>query len=93
MRSARPTQLFTLYALFTERMTRIIWGRLVKIISEAKRFMANEIVRKLEKGSKTELLSKLEVGVKAKEVKIESKINVFFIITGFLLFIGFIVLP
>ena len=42
---------------------------LYKIISNAKRFMAYEIVKRLEQAGKTELLSKLEEGVKAKEGK------------------------
>ena len=42
---------------------------LYKIISNAKRFMAYEIVKRLEQAGKTELLSKLEEGVKVKEGK------------------------
>ena len=42
---------------------------LYKIISNAKRFMAYEIVKRLEQDGRTELLAKLEDGVKAKEGK------------------------
>ena len=42
---------------------------LYKIISNAKRFMAYEIVKRLEQAGKTALLAKLEEGVKAKEGK------------------------
>ncbi|MDZ7933822.1 MAG: transposase [Emticicia sp.] len=42
---------------------------LYKIISNAKRFMAYEIVKRLEQEGKKELLAKLEEGVKAKEGK------------------------
>lgn len=42
---------------------------LYKIISNAKRFMAYEIVKRLKTSNKVDLLEKLEGGVKAKEGK------------------------
>lgn len=42
---------------------------LYKIISNAKRFMAYEIVKRLKASNKDDLLEKLEEGVKAKEGK------------------------
>jgi len=42
---------------------------LYKIISNAKRFMAYEIVKRLKENNKESLLAKLEDGVKAKEGK------------------------
>ena len=42
---------------------------LYKIISNAKRFMAYEIIKRLKAGKKESLLEKLEEGVKVKEGK------------------------
>lgn len=42
---------------------------LYKIISNAKRFMAYEIVKRLEQADKVDLLERLEKGVRAKESK------------------------
>jgi REP element-mobilizing transposase RayT len=46
---------------------------LYQVISNAKRFMAYEIVKRLEEKANKELLQKLEDGVRAKEGKSERR--------------------